>query len=71
VAPRFLLQNGRAKIHALLIIGESHAQSTDEIKLGTDEGIRPGHGTVAFSGVADGGIAGAGNDCPLLAGDAM
>ena len=31
----------------------------------------PCHGSVAFSGVADGRIAGAGDDCPLLAGDAL
>ena len=50
-------------------LGESYAQTSDQIQTRADEGIRPCHGSVAFSGVADGRIAGAGDDCPLLAGD--
>ena len=69
-APLFPPQNGRAKVPVLLIIlGESHAQSRDEIQPRTNEGIHPDDARVAFSGVADGGLAGAGDDWPILAGD--
>ena len=50
---------------------ESHAPTSDPIQTRPDEGSHAGHGPVAFSGVADGRIAGAGDDGPLLAGDAL
>ena len=65
-------QNGRANVPDLLIIlGEFHAQTRDEIQTLPDEGCHSGHDPAAFSGLADGCIADAGDDCHLLAGDAM
>jgi hypothetical protein len=49
-------------------LGESYAQSKAEIQPHTDEGRHPCYGSASFSGVADGSNAGAGDDCPLLAG---
>ena len=53
------------------ILGQPYAQAKDEIQACTGKGIRSGLGLVAFSGVADGGTAGAGDDSPILAGDTM
>lgn len=49
----------------------SYAQATGEIQPRTDEGIHRRYAWFAFPGVADGSIAGVGDDCPLLAGDAL
>ena len=72
-APSSQLQNGRAKVPDLLRLssklGESYAQTSDQIPTRPDEGSYPCYGSAAFSGVADGRIAGVGDDCPLLAGD--
>ena len=51
--------------------GESYAQASGEIQPRTDEGIHRRYAWFAFPGVADRSIAGAGDDCPLLAGDAI
>ena len=50
-------------------LGESYAQSNAEIQPHTDEGNYACHGSASFSGVAYGGNADAGHDCPLLPGD--
>ena len=62
---------GVLKYPAPTNFGESYAQASGKIQPRTDERIHPGYGSVAFSGVADRNIAGAGDDCPLLAGDAI
>ena len=49
----------------------SNAQTGDQIQPRNNGGIQHRDGPVAFSGVVDGGVAGAGYDCCLLAGDAM
>ena len=50
-------------------IAKFHAQTRKPIQTRTDAGRRPGDGSAAFSGVADGRIAGAGDGRPVLAGD--
>ena len=51
-------------------LGESYAPISDQFRDPTDKGSYPRYGSVGFSSVADGSIAGAGDDCHLLAGDA-
>jgi hypothetical protein len=51
-------------------LGESYAPSSDQFRARADQGGYPRYGSVGFSGVADGSLAGAGDDCHLLAGDA-
>jgi hypothetical protein len=51
-------------------LGESYAPISDQFRAPTDKGSYPRYGSVGFSSVADGSIAGAGDDCHLLAGDA-
>jgi hypothetical protein len=51
-------------------LGESYAPTSDQFRARADKGRYPCYGSVAFSGVADGSLAGAGDDCHLLAGDA-
>jgi hypothetical protein len=46
-------------------------QTSDPIQTRTDERSYPYYGSAAFSGVAHNSIAGTGDDCPLLAGDAL
>jgi hypothetical protein len=74
-APSFQLQTGRAKVLDLLRLssdlGESYAPARCQIQPHTDEGICPWAGSVALSGVAAGRLAGAGDDCALLARDGL
>jgi hypothetical protein len=62
---------GVPKFPAPRNFGESYAQTSGEIRPRTDEGIRRRYAGFPFSGVADGYIAGAGDNCPLLAGDTI
>ena len=74
-APTFGLQNGRAKATDLLglssSLGEPYAPTSDQLRARTDQGRYPCYGPAAFSGVADGSLAGAGDDYRLLAGDGL
>jgi len=74
-APSPQLLNGRAALPNFLRLsnnfGESHAPTGDQSQTRPDEGSYLGHGAAAFSGVVDGHIAGAGDDGPVLASDAM
>ena len=51
-------------------LGESYAPISDQFRARTGKGSYPGYGPVGFTGVADGSLAGAGDNCRLLAGDA-
>jgi len=54
-------------------LGQPYAQSSAEIQPCTSDGIFYRYnycdGSAAFSAMADGSIAGAGDDCPVLASD--
>jgi hypothetical protein len=71
----FQLLIGHAEVLDLLRLsndfGESYARTTDPRQTRSDEASYRWDGSAAFAGVADGIIAGAGDDCPVLAGDGM
>jgi hypothetical protein len=73
--PLCQLQNGSAKVPGFLRLsndfGESDAPTSHQIQTRPDQGSYPWDGSVAFPGVAGGSIAGAGDHCAVLAGDAM
>ena len=72
-APSFQLQDGRAKVPERLRLSihleQSCAPTNDQVQTRTNDGSYSCYSSPAFSGVADGRIAGAGDDCPVLAGD--
>jgi hypothetical protein len=74
-APSFQLQNGRAKVPDLLQLShnsrDSYAPTCGQIQTRRNEASQPGEGVAASSSVADGRIAGAGDDGPILASDAV
>jgi hypothetical protein len=73
-APWVQLRNGHAKVPGFLPrlsnnLGESYAPSSDPIQACLDRPGYPCDGAAEFASMADGLIAGAGDNCPLLARD--